>query len=101
MVDLSQVLLVLVITTLTILLTFIGVQVVYILREVRRAMEKVNKMLDDAGMVTESISRPIAGLGGMLDGLKSGLKVVETIGTFFTRKKKDLQEESGDLEEGS
>lgn len=88
MLDLTQVLLVIVITTLTILLTFIGVQIVYILREVRKSIEKVNKMLDDAGMITESIAHPIAGLGGMVEGLKSGVKAVETVGNFLTRRKK-------------
>jgi hypothetical protein len=89
MVDLSQTLLVIVITALTILLTFIGVQIIYILREIRRSIEKVNKMLDDAGMITESIAHPIAGLGGMIDGLKSGVKAIEVIGNFLTKKKKE------------
>ncbi len=91
MIDLTQVLLVVVITTLTILLSFIGIQVVFILREVRRSLEKVNKMLDDAGMITESIAHPIAGIGGMLDGLKSGAKAIETFGNFLSRKKKNNQ----------
>lgn len=98
MVDLSQVLLVIVITTLTLLLTFIGIQIVYILREVRRTIEKVNKMLDDAGMITESIAHPIAGLGGMIDGLKSGAKAIEAVGNFLSRKRKEKAQETGDLE---
>ncbi|MCH7951690.1 hypothetical protein IH980_03070 [Patescibacteria group bacterium] len=99
MVDLSQVLLVIVITTLTILLSFIGVQIVHILREVRRTIEKVNKMLDDAGMITESIAHPISGLGGMIDGLKTGVKAIETIGNFLTRKKKGKKQEPSEAEE--
>ncbi len=98
MIDLSQVLLVVVITTLTILLTFIGIQVVYILREVRRAIEKMNKMLDDAGMITESIAHPISGLGGMIDGVKSGFKAIETIGTFLKRKKSHKEPEEVEQE---
>lgn len=97
MVDLTQVLLVIVITTLTIILTFIGVQIIYILREVRKSIEKMNKMLDDAGMITESIAHPIAGLGGMVDGLKSGVKAVETIGNFLSRKKKNKDEEAEEI----
>lgn len=98
MVDLSQILLVVVITVLTILLAFIGVQIIYILRELRRTIEKVNKMLDDAGMITESIAHPIAGLGGMIDGLKSGIKAIETIGNFLTRKKKKETQEPSETE---
>lgn len=99
MVDLSQVLLVIVITTLTILLTFIGIQVVYILREVRRAIEKMNKMLDDAGMITESIAHPISGLGGMIDGVKSGFKAIETLGNFLSRKRPQRAPEEAKEEE--
>ena len=95
MVDLNQTLLVIVITVLTVLLTFIGVQIIYILREIRKSLEKVNKMLDDAGMITESIAHPIAGLGGMIDGLRSGTKAIETIGNFLSRRKsKEDKEES-------
>jgi len=88
MVDLSQILLIIVITTLTILLSVIGIQIVYILREVRRSLEKINQLLDDAGMITESIVRPITGLGGMVDSLRSIGKAMETIGVFFARRKK-------------
>jgi len=97
MVDLSQVLLLIVITTLTILLSVIGIQIVYILREVRRSLEKINKMLDDAGMITESIAHPIAGLGGMVDGVRSAVKAIEAIGTFFTRKKKSKAAEEEEI----
>lgn len=72
---------------------------VFILREVRKSIEKVNKMLDDAGMITEAIANPISGLGGMLDGLKSGFKTIESIGTFLSRKKKKYQAEDSDQEE--
>lgn len=94
MVDLTQVLLIIVITTLTIILTFIGIQIVQILREVKKSLEKINTMLDSAVIVTESISRPLAGLGGMLDGLKSGAKAIEAIGNFLSRKKKNPETET-------
>ena len=95
MVDLSQILLVIVITALTILLSAIGIQIVAILRELKKTVEKVNKMLDDAGMVTEAVAHPIAGLGGALDGLRSGLKAVEVILAFFSQKKKKTEKEEG------
>ena len=96
MVDLTQTLLIIVITVLTILLSFIGIQVVFILREVRRSLEKVNKMLDDFGLITESIAHPIAGLGGVIDGLKSGIKTVETFGKLLSKKKKKNEVQTPD-----
>lgn len=93
MLDLTQILLVIVITTLTILLTFIGVQIIYILREIRKSIEKFNKMLDDAGTITEAISHPISGLGGVVEGLKSGVKAIETVGNFLSKRRKKREEE--------
>lgn len=82
--DVTQILLVVVITALTILLVVIGIQVVYILQEVRKSIMKMNKMLDDAGSVTGSVSKTVVGAAGMLEGLKTGLSFM----SLFTGKKK-------------
>lgn len=76
-VDVFQLLLVLVVTALTTLLVFVGIQVVYILREIRDAMRKVNKVLDDAGLISESVAKPIAGVSGFLTGIQSGAKLMK------------------------
>lgn len=72
MIDATQILLIVVVTTLTLLLTVIGVQVFFILREVRRSIEKMNKILDDAGLVSESVAKPIVSLSSSIGSL-SGL----------------------------
>lgn len=82
--DITQILLVVVISVLTVLLSFIGVQVVYILQEVRKSFVKVNKMLDDAGEVTGGVSRTVTGAAGLLEGLKTGL----SFASFFSKKSK-------------
>ena len=84
--DATQILLIVVVTVLTILLTVIGIQVVYILMEVRKSAQKVNRMLDDAGQVTGGISRSVTGMSGLVSGLKSGLSIVSWFG-----KKKDKE----------
>ena len=78
--DTTQILLTVVVTVLTILLSIIGVQIVFILSEVRKAFEKMNKMLDDAGLVTGGISRSVSGMSGMFEGLKAGLNLVNLFG---------------------
>ena len=40
-------------------------------------------MLDDAGRVTDGISKSVTGMSGMFGGIKTGLKVVN----FFGKKK--------------
>ena len=79
MVDVTQILLSAVILVLTVMLSVIGVQVVYILREFRKTVEKMNKILDDSGVITESVSKPINMLSMMLMGLKSGSNFIKML----------------------
>jgi hypothetical protein len=73
---------------LAILLIVLGVQVFYILKEIRFSMQKMNKMLDDAGKVSGAVSEGIAGMSGLMSGLKAGLS--------FIRQLKGKDEEEGD-----
>jgi hypothetical protein len=72
MIDPAQTALFLVIIVLTILLLILGVQVFFILRELRKTLEKANKVLDDTGVITESVSKPISNLSSLTTGLKAG-----------------------------
>ncbi len=73
---LNQILLFLVVSILTTLLTLAGIQVIYILREVRETMKKTNKMMDDFQLISSSIAKPIAGVSGFITGIKSGTDIV-------------------------
>lgn len=81
--DTTQVLLIIVVTVLTILLAVIGIQVVFILQEIRKSLQKFNVMIDDAGKITGGISKSLSGMSGIMEGLKTGLSVVN----FFGKKK--------------
>lgn len=78
-IDIFQILLVLVVTCLTTLLVFVGIQVIYILKELRSSMRKLNKILDDASLISESVAKPIAGVSGFLTGIQSGAKLVKLL----------------------
>lgn len=60
MIDAAQGLLVLVVTILTALLVVIGLHVLNILREFKRTLEKINKILEDAGTISENIAKPVS-----------------------------------------
>lgn len=75
--DTTQILLVTVILILTVMLVVIGVQVAFVLRELRRAAEKVNRILGDAGEVSESLKRPISNFGSFLLGLKGSKRLLK------------------------
>jgi len=88
MTDTAQILLITVITVLTTLLVVIGIQIISILKEFKKSMEKMNKILDDAGVATGAVSKSIAGLSGVTDGIKTALSLFG-----FFKKFKDNKNE--------
>jgi len=92
MINLTQVILVVVITTLTILLTFIGIQVVYILKDLRETLQKVNKIVGQAESLTTAISKPITGISSLVEGIQSSMKIAELLG-YVKKNAKNAMEE--------
>jgi len=87
--DTTQLLLTVVVTVLTILLSIIGVQVVFILAEFRKTIEKMNKIIDDAGQVSGGISHSVTGMTGMFEGIKTGLNLVNLFGRKKSKEEKE------------
>lgn len=90
MLDPTQTLLVVVVTVLTAVLAIIGFQVFLILREFQQSIKKVNKMLDDAGTVSEAIAKPIATLR---ENVNSASGILGLLGWLMRQKKKKKSEE--------
>ncbi len=70
-IDTAEAVLILVLVVLTALLVVLGIQVFFILRGVRETIAKANKVLDDTGSITESVSGPI----GLLSDFSTNVKV--------------------------
>ena len=51
----------------------------YILKEMRSSLQKVNKMLDDAGKVSGTVSQGVSSMAGMLEGIKTGLSLFSSL----------------------
>ncbi len=85
MIDPAQTALFLVIIVLTILLLVLGVQVFFILKGLRQTIDKANKVLDDTGLITESVSGPISNLSSLATGIKTGSAIAQL---FKKRKSK-------------
>lgn len=64
---------------LTALFVFLGVQVWYILKEMRTSFQKVNTMLDDATKVTGTVSSGFTSVAGLMSGVKAGLSLFSAI----------------------
>lgn len=70
--DTAQILLLVVIVILSIVLIILGVQIFFILRDFQKTVKKANKVLDDTGVITESISGPVSNLSMLTSGIKAG-----------------------------
>ena len=79
MIDPAQTILLLVIIILTVLLVVLGIQVFFILRELRKTIDKTNKVLDDTGVITESVSKPLSSLSTLAMGLKTGATIAKIL----------------------
>jgi len=71
MIDAVQLILLLVIIVLTVLLVVLGIQVFYILRDLRQTLKKTNKILDNAEDITEGIQGPVTAISSFVLGTKA------------------------------
>lgn len=88
-IDPVQLVLLIVILVLTGLLVVLGIQVFYLLKEVRVTITKANKVLDHVDSITANIDAPLSALSSFaLDSKTSSLfSVAKLIGNFVGRKK--------------
>ena len=75
----TQLVIIIVSLTLTALVVILGIQVFYILKEVRSSIRKVNKMLDDMGKVSGTVGDGVVNMAGFVNGLKSGLSAIASL----------------------
>lgn len=97
MFDPAQILLFIVIIVLTILLAVLGIQVFFILRDLRKTISKANKVLDNTGEITESVSQPLSSLSSVLMGLKAGGAIARIL-KKVTEDKKPVRHAQGEEE---
>lgn len=79
MLDTAQAVLLFVLVVLTVLLLVLGIQVFFILRQLRQTVSKANKVLDDTGVITESVSEPVSKFPSLVSGLKIGARIASLL----------------------
>ena len=97
MVDPAQTALFLVIIVLTVLLIVLGIQVFFILRELRKTVYKANKVLDKTNLITESVSGPVSSLSSLIAGVKTGATFINIL-KGSKKTKRHYQERQGNGE---
>lgn len=90
--NITQVILVAVITTLTILLTYIGIQIAGILKDFRKMLDRLNKVADNVEAISNAVVRPVTGLSSLVEGIQSSLKIAELLGLVKTKTGQAIQE---------
>jgi hypothetical protein len=75
----TQLVIIIVSITLTALLVLLGIQLFFILKELRLSVHKINKMLDDMGKVSGTVSSSLVNMSGFFNGLKTGLSAIATL----------------------
>lgn len=89
MIDTAQAVILLVLVVLTILVLILGVQVFFILRELKQTVSKANKVLDDASVITGSVTGPISTLSTLATGMKTGSLIAGLLKKKKTEKKEN------------
>lgn len=75
-----------------IVLTVAGIQVILVLQEVKNTLKKVNVLAETVERATNQVVAPLSGLGGTIDGLKSGLKVASAFVNWLNKEGKKSDE---------
>ena len=83
MIETSQILIIAAVIIMTVLLTVISIQLVFVLRDFRRFLQKTNKIIDDVEHIGSGLTNGYAEIVGFITGIKKIADIIE-----FTTKKK-------------
>lgn len=89
MIDPVQAVLLVVIILLTILLLVLGVQVFFILKELKETVFRTNKILENTESITESVSEPMSFISGLLFSSKSLATISKILKKVRSEEKED------------
>lgn len=79
MIGTSDILIIAAISTMTVILTIIGVQLILVLRDLRRLLEKANNIVGELEKVGMSFSHGYGEVVGFLSGAKNIFSVIDLI----------------------
>ncbi len=77
--DSTQLLLTVVLTVTTVLLVVVGIQLVFVLKEVRKTLQKVNGIVEHFEKVGVSVEHGFSELSGFVAGAKTLFKVIDLL----------------------
>lgn len=87
MTDIVSIIFSMVLIVLAIVLALVGFQMMIVLYELKKTLQKINQALDNAELKMTNLLAPLQHLGGLASGLKAGLGVFEAFVSWLNRKK--------------
>lgn len=77
--DSTQLLLTIVLTLSTCLIVVIGIQLIFILRELRKTVVKVNRIIESFESLGTGVEHGLSEVTGLLNGFKTVMRVVDFV----------------------
>jgi len=87
--DPMQILIIVLVTVLTVLLTIVGIQAIFILKELKKTLTRVNNIMDDVETVSHSVAAPVERFSGLLMGLQQGAGVLRFLNKIMEKHKEN------------
>ena len=77
--DPTQLLLTLVLATTTIFLLIVGIQLIFLLRELRKTLKNANSIIDGFKKIGFSVDSGFKEIAGFLIGIKTIIKLIDSV----------------------
>lgn len=87
--DFLQVALIFLIALLSILLTVLGIQVFFILKDLKKSLEKFDHLMDSTQVIEDNVAKPVAAVAEVAQAVETGARVVNAITSKIAASKND------------
>lgn len=77
--DLLQIALVFLIMLLAVFLSILGVQVFFILRDLKKSLDKIDLLIGDAYKIAQNVEKPIEAAVEVAQAVEAGVKVAKEV----------------------
>jgi L-asparagine transporter-like permease len=73
--DISQIILLVVILLVSVVLIIIGIQLIFILKDTKKTLSKVDNILGDVEFMSRNLTRSSLTVGHLVDSVRNGLEL--------------------------
>lgn len=87
-VNLPQTISVIAVSSLTIIAVIVGIQLIFLLKELRTSLGRFNNVLTSAETTIGKFAQPLTGIVGLVEGIRQSTQIIEIISSFLNRNQK-------------